>query len=172
MLRLILLAVALALVLAAPSDAAGKVSQSDRFKLWNACRPMTLVVETLNDQAKKIGLSMTQVETAARSRLRAARMYSEERGVGWFYVQILVVKWAFAINIKYFKLLKDQASGHLNFAPTWSSGSAGMHGNDGTYIFSSLGRHIDKFIDEYLRVNESACQTSWKGSSANDKERR
>ena len=43
-------------------------------------------------------------------------------------------------------------------ASTWDTGSTGTHGNDPSYILSSVVRHTDKFIDEYLRVNESACK--------------
>ena len=55
MLRLISLAVALALVLASPSGAAEKVTWYDRFGLWNGCRPVDVLVVSLSDDAGKIG---------------------------------------------------------------------------------------------------------------------
>ena len=43
-------------------------------------------------------------------------------------------------------------------AATWDRGVVGQGG--GAYILSSVSRLTDKFIDEYLRVNESACSRS------------
>ena len=54
--RLTLPTVALALVLAAPSGAAEKVTRFDRFELWNECRTVGLAVEGLDGRTKKIGL--------------------------------------------------------------------------------------------------------------------
>ena len=53
--RLILPAVVLALVLASPSGAAEKVTERDRFELWNDCRTMGLAVGELRKDATDIG---------------------------------------------------------------------------------------------------------------------
>ena len=46
---------------------------SDRFKLFNECRPMELVVEDYDDDpdAATIGLTAARIRTLAESRLRA-----------------------------------------------------------------------------------------------------
>ena len=51
----------------------------DKFMLWSECKPIPLTVEDLGlgDDAEKIGLSKEAIETAIRSRMRAARIYSE-----------------------------------------------------------------------------------------------
>ena len=40
---------------------------------------------------------------------------------------------------------------------TWQSGSTGTHGTDSSFILSNVSRHLDKFLAEYLRVNEEDC---------------
>ena len=158
--RLILSAVALALVLVSPAGAAEKVSQADRFKLWNDCRTMGLVVEDLTKpkSAADIGLTTEAVTVAVRSRLRAARLYRAERGTPFFSVAVTVIGTAFDVSVAYSKWVKDSASGLSRGAGTWGEGFTGTHGRDASYILSSVSRKVDKFIDEYLRVNADSCR--------------
>ena len=44
-----------------------------------------------------------------------------------------------------------------SFAQTWRTGEIGTHGRDAGYILQGISEHLDKFIVEYLRVNEGAC---------------
>ena len=44
-------------------------------------------------------------------------------------------------------------------ASTWHSGAVGTHGDDASYILSAVSRYMDRFLVEYLRVNEEACGT-------------
>ena len=60
-------------LLATASASTEEVSHYDRFQLWNDCRPMDLVVQSLSDDAADIGLVEDAIEIAARSLLRAAR---------------------------------------------------------------------------------------------------
>ena len=43
------------------------------------------------------------------------------------------------------------------FASTWDIGSFGTHGGNAGYILQSVSEHLDRFVLEYLRVNEAAC---------------
>ncbi len=158
--RLILPAVVLALVLAAPSGAAERVTERDRFRLWNDCGSMELVVEKLPKDATDIGLTEEAVTVAVRSRLRAARLYSAGDGVPFWAVAVNVVGSAFGVRVSYFKWVKDKASGISGGARTWTTGSTGTHRRDASYILSIVSRHVDKFLDEYLRVNADACGQS------------
>jgi len=67
---------------------------------------------------------------------------------------------AFNISFEYKKVLYDPASERHQFATTWSLGGIGKHGSSSGYILSHVAEFIDKFIDEYLRVNEDACSRS------------
>ena len=56
------------------------VSGLDRFKFFNECRLMDLVVEDYDDDddAEAIGLTAARIRTLAESRLRAARLYDAD----------------------------------------------------------------------------------------------
>ena len=154
MLRPLLLAAAL--LLSAPAWAE-EVTGYDRFQLWNDCGPMKLVVEPLPQTAADIGLTREAITTAVRSRLRAAHLYDAD-AMPFLYVNVSVTGRAFQIGVDYGKLVIDLASGEYYQAATWATGSLGTHGGDSNYILSAVSQYTDKFIDEYLRVNEDACK--------------
>ena len=149
------------LLTAAASASADVVSDYDRFQLWNECRPMRLVVEPLPDDATAIDLTDDAIKIAVRSRLRAARLYSEDGSEGawaYLYINVLVVGPAVSIGIEYHKFVWDIAT-KLEFqATTWRRGVTGTHGGNSNYILSSVAQGADEFIDEYLRVNADACK--------------
>ena len=136
-----------------------EVTDRDRFLLWNDCEPAVLVVEDLSNDAADIGLTRNAIEVAARSRLRAARLYDADKPT-FLTVTVTVVGAAFTVIVAYWKELRDSASGEIGYARTWYRGGAGTHGRDAGYILSSVSQHTDEFIDEYLRVNEEACSRS------------
>ena len=149
------------LALLAP-DTAGQdyPKHLERFDLFNACRPMGLVIEHLHDHAAAIGLTREALQAAAESRLRAARLYSDDSanaGFTYLYVQVSVAGQAHAISVRYNKRLTDEF-GISGWAVTWQSGSTGTHSGQAGFIVSSLSRHLDKFLAAYLRVNEAACE--------------
>ena len=58
----------------------------------------------------------------------------------------------------YVKPLYDAVSGLTHRSPSWIYRvGAGTHSGDGSFILPLVSNGIDKFILEYLRVNESAC---------------
>ena len=92
----------------------------------------------------------------AESRLRAARLY-DATAPTHLYVDINVLSNAFSRNLDYRKLLYDAMSAERNYATTWSAGATGTHGGDAGFILQGLSEDLDRFILEYLRVNEAAC---------------
>lgn len=134
-----------------------EVTGYDRFKLWNDCGLMQLVVEKLNTDASDIGLRKEVLETSVRSRLRAARIYGSE-AKPYLYVNVGVSGRAFSIEVSYNKILNDVISSETGYAITWTRGGTGTHGRDSSYIVSLVSKYTDEFIDEYLRVNEIACR--------------
>ena len=114
----------------------------------------------LSDEATDIGLTEEAIEVAVRSRLRAARLYSEDRAeTAWsyLYVNVNVVGPAFSTDIHYKKIVIDRATMLEQLASTWDVGSTGTHGRNSNYILSGVEQKTDRFIDEYLRVNAEAC---------------
>ena len=149
-------------LLAAPSAAQAQdtVSRRDRFELFNACRPMGLVIEDLSDHAATIGLTRVTLQAAAESRLRVARLYSNDytkTNHSYLYVNVNVVRASWNIFVQYNKVLTDEF-GVSGASATWYIGSNGTHGGDAGYIVSSLSQHLDEFLADYLRVNEAACK--------------
>ena len=159
--RLILPTVALALMLASGARASEEITARDRFKLWNDCRKMGLVIEDLPKSATDIGLTREMITVAARSRLRAAHLYrADALAVPFLGVTVHVVGTAFYVSTEYGKLMTDSASGTLWGATTWRTETLGTHGRDASFIRSIVAEKTEKFIDEYLRVNADACRKS------------
>ena len=136
--------------------AAQDVSGFDRFRLFNECRPMDLIVESLHADAAEIGLTEESIQAAVESRLRSARLYDADAGP-FLSVDVDIAGPGHSISLRYLKLLYDPVSEESRLAPTWESGSFGTHGGDAAYILSILAGQMDRFLVEYLRVNESAC---------------
>ena len=133
-------------------------AESDRFQLWNSCRPVTLSVQGIakDKDAAKIGLKQETVVIAARSKLRIARLYAD-RAIAALIVDVTVVGAAFHIGVDYWKPVKDVASGLQRRAGTWGAYQVGTHGDNASFIISSVSELIDRFIDSYLGTNDSVC---------------
>lgn len=152
-----------ALMLASASVQAqdGTAQQYDRFRLYTSCAPLELVVESLHPSAADIRLTEGDIITTVRSRLRGARIYTAKNtrlGDLYLYVNIAVVGLAFSISVQLKQTVLNPVLDTYGTATTWSTGSIGTHGTDAGYILQSLGQHADRFVDEYLAVNESACE--------------
>ncbi len=155
----ILAGLALAVLLAPAILGQDNSNRRERFELFNACRPMRLVVEHLNDDAADIGLTREALRAAAESRLRAARLYTEDSvraDLAYLYVNVNVSGRAVNIVLGYNKWVTDEFGQSLN-AQTWVTGGTGMQGGDANYVVSFLSRYLDTFLAAYLRVNEEAC---------------
>ena len=150
---------ALALLLLA-SRAAGETAKErvERFQLFGDCKPMALVVEGLPPDASRIGLTVDSLQAAVESRLHAARLYDSEALSPRLYVNVNVSGGAFSVGFQYDKLFYDPLSDLTNIAATWDTGSTGTHGGDAPYILSVVSQHMDRFLLEFLRVNDQACE--------------
>lgn len=150
----------LGILLTASTVQAQVVSDLDRFRLFNACRPMELVVERLSSDAQAVGLTRERIQLAAESRLRAARLYTEsweKANRAYLYINIHVRSTAQSITVEYRKRVTDLATKSNGLAITWVTGSTGTHGGDAGFIIQGLSSLLDEFLAGYLRVNEPAC---------------
>ena len=131
------------------------------FELGNECKPINLAVEEVGSRGIAMGLTKEAITTTVRSRLRAARLYRSGSGP-YLYVNVNILPGAtaFSVTFEFRKLLSDpKLSGLEGFATTWDRAMVGQTMNVG-YIFSWISQLTDEFIDDYLRVNESACSRS------------
>ena len=131
-------------------------AKRNRFELFNECVEMRLVIEHLSDDAADIDLTKERIQTLAESRLRAARLY-EAVAAAYLYVRIGVAGNAFSTEVSFHKRVHDPATDLRLPVPTWSTGSLGTHGQEASFIMQGLSEHLDKFVLEYLRVNEKSC---------------
>ena len=84
----------------------------DMFNLENNCEPVHLLVTGLNDDAKEIGLATKRIQVAVKSRLRGARIYSEN-SYPYTYVNVHVVGGAFSIDVGFSRRLVRDGAEHL-----------------------------------------------------------
>ena len=90
----------------------------------------------------------------------AARLYTDSWSAAsgaFLYINVNVAQNSFNLLVEYHKRLIDPVSGETRAPGTWSSGTVGGHGGDPGYIGQSLSEKLDKFLVEYLRVNEKDC---------------
>jgi len=141
-------------------DARGQETAEERFEkfqLYTGCSDVGLAVEDIDEN--EAGLTREQVTTTVRSRLRGARIYDDaDVRTPYLYVNVHVVGIGFSINIFFEKLVLDEHTGYRFPAKTWLNMVTGTHGRDAGYILQGVGEIVDIFIDEYLRVNEEACE--------------
>ena len=103
---------------------------------------MDLLVEAFNDNGTAIGLTEDMIGTSARSRLRSARLYSEDRtetGGAGMYIRVSMYDFAFSMRLEYNKTVQDAATGLIYPVATWSTGGVGTHSERPDYILSRLG---------------------------------
>ena len=131
----------------------------DRFELFNACRPMRLVVEDLNEDAWEAGLANRAIVAIMESRLRAANLFTDDgpaADFAYLYGRVTVSGTAFSVVVQFIKYVTDEY-GQSGLTETWTSASTGTHGRDPGFVLSSLTEKVDQFLGEYMRVNETAC---------------
>ena len=146
-----------ALLVCIASYAHAEVSMRDIFHLRNGCVGVNLEVSYAKEGAAHLRLEKDSIETTARSRLRGARIFNSDTFTHLF-VFVHVADSAFFIEVSMYKFLSDDDNNVRLLAKAWNRYSFGVHGNDKQGLLGIIGELTDKFIDEYLRVNEEVCQ--------------
>ena len=151
---------ALALTVAPVQD----VTSFEMFQLFNSCEPMYLLLTVPDDNdedMKNVGLTKDRVQFAVESRLRGARLLrSGTVSAPLLQVRVGVTRTMYDVNMGYYKRLWDPLTDRYGLAETWTAGSVGTHGSKADDIVSKLSELLDKFLTNYLRVNEAACTES------------
>ena len=153
--------VVVALLTATTPIDAEDVSSRDRFKLWNACKPVNLYVDIVPDDVAVTGLTLEAIATTVRSRLRAARLYDDRSAFPALSMRFRSAPGVVVSGLEgvFLKIVSDPISGEIGSAITWSISQLGR-GGDATLILALFSQLTDRFIDDYLRVNGPACQRS------------
>jgi len=138
----------------------------EQFQLFTNCaRVVADVYLRFAEDSEVEGLTEERLRRAIDSRLRAARLFESRdsalhrSGTGWTVLEawVTVVGRAFHVEVQHRKVLSDPLTSQAGIATTWKRSTTGTHGDDGEYVVGPVSRHLDEFLDEYLRVNESAC---------------
>ena len=144
-------------------------ARSKRFKLFNECKPMRVLVGLqLADNEAIPNLTKEAIQAAVESRLRAARLFDDGASSRVFtYVQLLrqIVGgrhsgWVYRIDFEMDKTVWDLISKEQEMVSTWTVGSLGTAPTNqaADAILGTVRGYMDQFLAEYLRVNEKACQ--------------
>ena len=163
-----LVALSVLLAIAAPLQAVTNVEEFWRFTYWTGCSPLRLFVAMDSEDAVRMGLTEEAVATAVRSRLRAARLYTDTNNseVPGLVVHVSVFSsqrrtgGAFSIDVALYKPLYDPLTSLSMPARTndiTTSARIGLHAGNAAFILSEIAQAMDEFLDAYLRVNEPAC---------------
>ena len=139
----------------------------DLFALWNECRPISFELKFYNlAKAKDLDLTRKEVNEMVRNRIRAARIYTEdyEPPTGKrLEIGVRVgskANPAFSYLMIFVKQLKDEETGLNLDAASWLKEALEPHRGESAVILYHISQALDEFINEYLRVNESACPNS------------
>lgn len=135
----------------------------DQFNLYTNCQPLAVTMGEASKAWDTVGLTRADIQNAAESRLRGARIYAPKFRLPFLSISIIVTKDAFSVRLRLVKSLYDNTYSQMyGPAATWVNGHTGTHGGGfggGSFILSSLSQLLDQFIADYLRVNETACAT-------------
>ena len=135
----------------------------DAFKLDTKCHGVYPLIESLPDRAKEMGLRKEDLIVAVESRLRSSNLYNSDRfryhqgsvlANPYLYVHVNTVGQAFSVELELNKHVIDPMSMASNYAATWTIGTLGTHGNSPDYILSALRRLMDRFVNEWYKVNK------------------
>ena len=133
------------------------------FGLFSNCQPMLISVRNLDDDALKIGLTKESINNILESRLRSAHLFrnkisKDQVSEPFLFVNVHVVARAFHISMEFRKWLNDPISRRRGIGTTWHDQVTGIHGKDYGYILSSISEMMDRFLVEFLRVNDGTCR--------------
>lgn len=138
----------------------------DRFYLFGECRPMSVMAYFGQSGPVGFVLSRDVIQAIAERRLRTERLHvdvTHPHGPvkSWppaLVVDLQMLGRSFHISVAYSKPVSDYLSG-LNFmAATWQHGFIGQHTGNPEFVMRAVDQMLDKFVAEYLRVNDAACK--------------
>lgn len=124
--------------------------------------PVEVLVETLPPDAEGAGLTRDQLKTDVELRLRRSRIKVAPSPFGYLYVNIDALKisgpeslvYSVHVGVSQAATLDGNKAGIMG--PTWSNGMVGPSpsGDFAAKVRGVVGDEVDKFINDYLAVNE------------------
>ncbi len=137
-----------------------------------------IIINRLNEDANKIGLTEDRLKTVVELKLRRERIeiidqYSDlpqtedvvgikkylEESDKWINIPgisicITVVASAFNVDLEFLQMVKLRRAPHISCtATTWDANITGTHTNDPEFIVSALSQLVDKFLNDFYKAN-------------------
>lgn len=141
----------------------------EQFELFTNCHPLAVTISEASQDWDVPGLTKADIQNAVESRLRGAHIYAPTFSLSSLNISIFIMRGVFSINLGLLKSLADGKHSQMyGAAKTWEDGVTGAYVRGvggGHFILSSLSQLLDRFIANYLRVNETACAKKKRGSS-------
>lgn len=145
---------------------AGRVGAEEQepYSLYNRCTGLNLVVGDLPRDAQRIGLRKAAVVAAVESRLRGARLMSDEQTGEVLYVFISIMsvgtgdEVVFRIELSLERFMEDSGFGKAHMMSAWEDGTIGIAHSTDQFVLGSLSGLIDRFVASYLRANGAVCR--------------
>ncbi len=147
------------LLFALISAPAGAQTWSDNGLETANYKYVAVTVEDFTADAGEIGLARDRIQARVELRLRSVGLTpgkdSTKNGT-YLYVNVHVADNVFNILVKYNRLVGFITGNrrYRQLATTWESGTTGTHGRNTAFIMVALDRHLDRFLNEYLKVNQ------------------
>ena len=126
------------------------------FKLFTKCEAINLRVGGLHPIADDINLSRDSLVATAEGRLKDVGLYDPEADT-YLFINVNLTSEAFDLIMALKKHLYDEYSGERRPATTWATGATGTHGGISDSILASIDGSMDKFLAEFQKVNQHAC---------------
>ena len=139
-----------------PAAAPPPSANSERFRLWNECRPMKVLLTVRHQTDGTKIVEGRTLWTSVRDTLQAAGLYSRE---SWevVHTKAIVRKSVFTLTVEFRKAVEDHASLETGLSATWSAVVTEEYGGEPDRIIATLALVVDRFLKKYRTVNASAC---------------
>ena len=120
-----------------------------------------VIVEGINPDAVKDGLSIDQLKTDAELRLRKAGIVVSDTSSPYVYVRVTLVKavgsnqYAYDCHVSLEQIITVKANQVVTMAATWSRGTVGLAGSQRMtrVVRDEVSDLVDEFANAFLSVN-------------------
>ena len=132
----------------------------DRFNLYTQCGKMDFN-STLSSLAEELGLTSASIDEVAVELLESANVYGDETSRAFASVNVTGSEsGAYFTLLRFWKLVDDGTyTKTLGWAPTWTTVRLRTTPTSQT-VLSDVADLVQYFVEEYLRVNDEACNPS------------
>lgn len=128
---------------------------TEEWRLLKGIDKLSIIIEYLDEDAIKIGLTEGRLRTVTELRLRKEGIkITEGSSTPWLYVNINVIRGAYNIDLKIFdSVIIPRLQNVSIYASIWSTGIVGTYSDHLEYIISSLSAGLDKFLNDWYKAN-------------------